>query len=86
MAAPAAEPKVGLMAVSVSSRDRRGRPQPLQRRRPHFLLSPVADHRPGIDTGCPTSGGQFTGLVGTILAAGAGAFKVTSPDAYPEST
>lgn len=30
MTAPAAEPKVGLMAVSVSSRDRRGRPQPLR--------------------------------------------------------
>lgn len=33
------------------------RPRTLQRRRPHLLLSPVTGHRPGIGTGCPTSGG-----------------------------
>lgn len=82
MAGPAIEAKGGLMAISVSSPDRRDWLLTLQRCLPHSLLDPIADRRPSIDTGCPTSGGQFRSLVDTIVGGGDADLKTGCPDAY----
>lgn len=49
------------------------------------LFNPVAHHPLLTDTACPTSGGQFTCLVGTIVSAGHAPFKVSWPDGYATS-